>query len=103
MAASFLPLPAVGQVISVVHMSLLYSLYSFEYKWINMGKFFCYLDWLNSKYFQIIARTIMVICIFLKHTKYITMYSFVRSNKTGYPAMFMIYIGKYSALYFKAI
>jgi len=36
--ASFLPLPAVAHMISVIHMSLLYSLYSFEYKWINMGE-----------------------------------------------------------------
>ncbi|KAL3885811.1 hypothetical protein ACJMK2_025847 [Sinanodonta woodiana] len=37
MIAHFLPIPAVGQVIGVLHMCLLYSLYSFEYKWINMG------------------------------------------------------------------
>ncbi|WAR04289.1 EI24-like protein [Mya arenaria] len=40
-AASFLPLPTVAQIISVLHMSLLYSLYSFEYKWINMAVFLC--------------------------------------------------------------
>ncbi|KAL4217773.1 Etoposide induced 2.4 mRNA [Mactra antiquata] len=35
--ADFLPLPAVSRCISVLHLSLLYALYSFEYKWINMG------------------------------------------------------------------
>ena len=36
MMASFLPI--VGPVVGLVHMCLLYSLYTFEYKWINMGK-----------------------------------------------------------------
>lgn len=34
---SFVPLSYVGRVLSFVHMALLYSLYSFEYKWFNMG------------------------------------------------------------------
>ncbi|KAK3605486.1 hypothetical protein CHS0354_001475 [Potamilus streckersoni] len=37
MLLKFLPISPVGQSISVLHMCLLYSLYSFEYKWINMG------------------------------------------------------------------
>lgn len=36
-AASFLPIPMVGTVVGIVHMCLLHSLYSFEYKWFNMG------------------------------------------------------------------
>lgn len=37
MLASFLPIPAIGNIISMLHMCLLYSLYAFEYKWFNMG------------------------------------------------------------------
>ena len=36
MVVSFLPI--LGPVISLAHMCLLYSLYTFEYKWVNMGE-----------------------------------------------------------------
>jgi len=34
---TFIPMKYVGKALSVVHMCLLYALYSFEYKWFNMG------------------------------------------------------------------
>lgn len=37
MVVEYIPIFWVGYCLSIIHMCLLYSLYAFEYKWINMG------------------------------------------------------------------
>ncbi|XP_077286891.1 EI24 domain-containing protein tank [Arctopsyche grandis] len=37
MLVNMLPIPYLGQLLCLIHICLLYSLYSFEYKWFNMG------------------------------------------------------------------
>lgn len=37
MFVQMIPMNYVGEILCFVHMCLLYSLYAFEYKWLNMG------------------------------------------------------------------
>ncbi|XP_050321456.1 etoposide-induced protein 2.4 homolog [Bactrocera neohumeralis] len=37
MLVNLLPVPYIGEILCFIHLSLLYSLYCFEYKWFNMG------------------------------------------------------------------
>lgn len=38
MSFTYLPINYLNQILGVLHLSLLYSMYSFEYKWFNMGR-----------------------------------------------------------------
>lgn len=39
MSCTYFPVNYLNQILEVLHLSLLYSMYSFEYRWFNMGNF----------------------------------------------------------------